>query len=363
MSFKKSSLLISKLKPGMISASDITFEGKLLVAKNVAITEQAIEKLKKNYIINKVDVYIEDTTEFHDNSKVKSYEEPLNLKIKTIHELENTFNEFSSNLKDIFNDISNLKVPEIDPIRVFSKKLQDELKSTGIVIRDIVFYGSKGDPIYRHSINTAAISYILGKWLNFSEKELNLLTYSAIFHDFGKMQLSKNLLNKFPNLTQKEYETYKSHVVLGYNFVKRIPYLNFSVTCGVLMHHEKMDGLGYPFGIKEDKIHKFAKIIAIADLFDNISSDRYFKKVNGPFEALKFIQDEGLGKLDCKYCNVFLNHIINYYIGENVILSNNKSYKVIQVNITDLTKPLLLDDNGFLDLKNGKDLYVKKLVP
>lgn len=362
MSLKKESLPINELNPGMISANDITFEGRILIAKNVSITEQAIERLKKNYIVNKVDVYLEDESKPLDNSEKESYDEFLNLKIKTVRELENTFNEFSLNLEDIFNDISNLKVPEIDPIRVFSRRIQKELKSTGVVIKNIVFYGSKGDPIYRHSINVAAISYILGKWLNFSEKELNLLTYSAIFHDFGKIQLSRDLLDKFPNLTREEYETYKSHVILGYNFVKQIPYLHFSVTYGVLMHHEKMDGSGYPLGIKEDKIHKFAKVIAIADLFDNVSSNRYLKKVSGPFEALKFIQDEGLGKLDCEYCNIFLSHIVNYYMGESVILNNNKSCKVIQVNVNNLTKPLLLDDNGFLDLKDEKDLYVKELV-
>lgn len=368
MSFKKKSLPINELVPGMISASNITFEGRILIAKNVCITEQVIEKLKKNYIVDSVYIYINNPS-IQDNSyetditeKKQSYKQFKRLKGKSTQELENTFNEFSSNLKDIFDDISNLKVPKIDSIRIFSKRIQREIKSTGIVIKNIVFFGSKGDPIYRHSINVSAISYILGKWLNFSEKELNLLTYSAIFHDFGKIQLSNELINKYPNLVSSEHEIYKSHVVLGYNFVKQIPYLNFSVSYGILMHHENMDGSGYPLGIKEDKIHKFAKVIAIADLFDNISSNRYIKKPNGPFETLKFIQQEGLGKLNCEYCNVFLNHIINYYMGENVILNDNKSFKILKIDINNLTRPLLFGDNGFLDLKNEKNLYVKKLV-
>ncbi|XOQ59327.1 MAG: hypothetical protein ACFWUI_06260 [Clostridium sp.] len=128
------------------------------------------------------------------------------------------------------------------------------------------------------------------------------------------------------------------------------------------MHHEKMDGSGYPLGITGDKIHKFAKIIAIADLFDEVNSNKYSQNISGPFEALKVIQEQSLGKLDCEYCNTFLNHVINYFIGENVLLNNKKSCKVIQININNLTQPLLLDEDGFLDLKKEKDLYVEKLV-
>ncbi|WP_416176665.1 HD-GYP domain-containing protein [Clostridium sp.] len=164
------------------------------------------------------------------------------------------------------------------------------------------------------------------------------------------------------NLSEEEFKIFKTHPVIGYNFVKKIPYINKSIFYGVLMHHEKMDGSGYPLGITGDKIHKFAKIIAIADLFDEVNSNKYSQNISGPFEALKVIQEQSLGKLDCEYCNTFLNHVINYFIGENVLLNNKKSCKVIQININNLTQPLLLDEDGFLDLKKEKDLYVEKLV-
>ena len=110
---KKKLLRISELKPGMISASDITFENKMLLAKDIAITESAINKLKQNYIIDAVEIYVEDTSE-----------DPFTAKIETAEELENTFNEFSYNLENIFNTISNLKAPEIKEVRTFSEKIQ-----------------------------------------------------------------------------------------------------------------------------------------------------------------------------------------------------------------------------------------------
>ncbi|MFL0196645.1 HD-GYP domain-containing protein [Clostridium sp. WILCCON 0269] len=352
MLWKKKLLQINELKPGMVLAKDIIFEDRVLLAKDIAITESALTQLKRNYIIDSVEVYLEGS---YDN-------ELLTLKIKSVEEIENTFNEFSSNLEDIFDRISNLKVHEIDEIRTFSKKIQEEFNSTGLVIRNILFHGNVKNNVYKHSVNVAAISFILGKWLGLDEREINLLTYSAILHDFGKIKLDKNILNKNTRLTSEEYKIFKTHPVIGYRFVKEISYLDNSVACGILMHHERINGSGYPLGIKEGKIHKFAKIIAIADLFDRVSSDTYSKKINGPFEALKVIQDESLEKFDHAYCNMFLNHVINYFIGENVMLNNQRSCKVIQVNINDLTRPLLLGDNGFLDLKKEKNLYVTKLI-
>lgn len=348
----KSKLIpINELEAGMISASDIKFENNLLLAKGTPISESAIKILSENYIVDKVEILQDD-----------DYKENLQIKAKTVEELENTFNELSSNLEDIFNNIHSLQVNGIDELRDFSKKIQEEFKSTGLVIRDIVSHGSTSENIYRHSVNVSAISYILAKWLGFTENEVNLLTYASILHDFGKTQIDQNIVNKKGVLTLEEKEILKTHPVIGYHFVKKIPFIDPSVGLGIVMHHERMDGSGYPMHIKREKIHKFAKIIAIADLFDNVSSNRYSQEIVGPFEALKIIQYESFQKLDNQYCNMFLNHIVNYYMGENVVLNDERECKIIQVDINDITKPLLLDDNGFLDLRKEKDLYITKLV-
>lgn len=346
---KSKSLQINELQPGMISAEDIFFEGKTLLAKGVAITESIISKLKENYILEKLNVYLEIDPD------------SMIAKTKTVKELEETFNEFSSNLEDIFNNLTTVQTVQTKDLESFLQRIQEEFKSTGLVIKNIVLHNSENDSIYRHSINTAAISFVLGKWLNLSNNELNCLTYSAILHDFGKMQINKDIINKKEPLSDKEQEIFKTHPVIGYHFIKEIPYIDSAIGLGVLMHHERMDGSGYPLHAKEDKIHKFAKIIAIADSFDKVNSKNY-KNIKGPLDALKIIQDDSISKLDSNYCNVFLKHIINYYMGENVLLNNNQCYKIIQVHMNDLTRPLLLGDSDFLDLKKEKDLYVQKLV-
>jgi len=93
-----------------------------------------------------------------------------------------------------------------------------------------------------------------------------------------------------------------------------------------------------------------------------VNSNRNHKKKRGPFEALEVIQKESLGKLDYEYCKTFLEHIVNYYMGENVLLNNNKICKIVQVNPNDLSKPLLFDGEEFIDLKNHSDLKIINLA-
>src|SRR5471030_418447 len=124
------------------------------------------------------------------------------------------------------------------------------------------------------------------------------------------------------------------------------------------MHHERLDGSGYPLGLKGNEIHDFAKIIAIADVFDAINSNRGYKRKKLPFEALQIVKTESLGKLDYEYVKVFLEHIVNYYTGEEVLLNTNEKCKIIQMNINNLERPLILKDENFMDLEKEKDLYI-----
>lgn len=351
MSDNKRLIPINELKPGMIASMDIGFQGKVLLAKGIVITQSLIDKLKNIYIVDKVEVFLEN-----DSDKV------LIVKMKTVKELENTFNEFSSSMQDIFNDLSALSTPDLDEVRKFSKRIQEEFMSEGIAIKNIISYGSRDDSLYRHSMNVTVISLILGKWLGLNYMQMNSLIYSSILHDFGKMQISKEILNNEGKLISEDYETFKTHPVIGYRFIKQIPHMDPSIVKAVLMHHERADGSGYPLQVKEDKIPMYAKIIAIADTFDNANSNRYSEEIGGPFDALKVIKNESLTKLDCNYSNIFLNHMINYYIGETAVLNDGRSCRVIQIHMNDLAKPLLLGENGFIDLKQEKKLYAQKLL-
>jgi len=251
----------------------------------------------------------------------------------------------------------------MNEIREFSQKIQNELTPKSIVIKNIVLYGSGSDVIYRHGVNVAALSSLLGGWIGLEKSQLNLLVYSAILHDFGKTKIEhRELLEKESLLSKSEFNVIKKHPTLGYKIIKEIAFLDKAVSYGVLMHHERLDGSGYPLGLKGESIHPFAKIIAIADVFDAINSDRVYRKKKLPFEALQIVKNESLGKLDYEYVKIFLEHIVNYYTGEEVLLNTNEKCKIIQMNINNLDKPLVLKDGDFIDLEKEKNMYIKEMM-
>ena len=357
----KTKIRLGELRPGMILAEGIRDQNKILVAAGVIVTDSIIKKLKEKVLIGEIVIYTIEDEDINKTKEDKKFHNNEGIRKKTVEDINKDFIEFTFNAECIFDNMY-VSTRGLEEVRNFAQKIQNELEAASAVVKNIVLYGSGTDSIYRHSVNVAALSSLLAGWLGLSERDIKLLTYSAILHDIGKLKINPDVLNKPRSLTRDEFKKVKKHPITGYNIVKEIAYLGKSVSYGILMHHERMDGSGYPLGIKGEKIHEFAKIIAIADVFDAINSNRAYKKKKSPFEALELIQKESLGKLDYEFSKIFLEHIVNYYMGEEVILNTDKVCKIIQININDLSRPLLFDGSGFIDLNHEKDLFVESLV-
>ena len=343
-----------KLEDGMIVAKDVEQNGRILLKKDIVITDRVISKMKKMYFIETVEVY--------ENKIGKKQISSKSEKKEAYNKIEEEFSEITLNLKKTFRQLVNKNEIAINEIREFSQKIQNELNQSDIVLKNIVLCGSKDDCIYRHGVNVAALSALLGKWIGLEKSQLNLLVYSAILHDFGKTKIDRELLKKEETLTKSEFNIIKTHANIGYQFIKEISFLDKAVSYGVLMHHERLDGSGYPLGLKGDAIHIFAKIIAIADVFDAINSDRVYNEKKLPFETLQILRTESLGKLDYEYVKIFLDHIVDCYTGEEVLLNTNEKCKIILMNVNNLEKPLVLKDGKFMDLEKEKDLYIEKTL-
>ena len=344
----------NKIKPGMRISKNLEQNGRILLKQDILVTDQIITKLKKMYYIESVEVYDNEIIE-----KQVSIEEKKQGELRKI---EDDFREISSRLQNTFRKIVSKNETSMNEIREFSQKIQNELKPSSMVIKNIVLYGSGEDSIYRHGVNVAALSALLGRWIGLEESKINLLVYSAILHDVGKTKIEKEVLKKYTPLTKSEFNMIKTHTSAGYNLIKGITFLDKSVSYGVLMHHERVDGSGYPLGLKGEGIHAFAKVIAIADVFDAINSDRGYKDKKLPFEALQIVKNEGLGKLDYEYVKIFLEHIVGYYTGEEVLLNTDEKCKIIQMNVNNLEKPLVMKNEEFIDLAKEKHLYIKEML-
>lgn len=343
-------LTVDELKVGMIIAKDIFKEGHLLIRKGSVVTEKLINILKRVYFWGKIEVEVSEKVVI----EIDREEE--------IKRVEEKFREVSTNLENMFEKMKRARDYRINSdLREFADKIQKEIKSTEIIVSNILFKGSGEDCIYRHGVNVAAISALLGRWLGFDAVKINLLVYSALLHDFGIIKLDAKFQNKPDILLENRYKEIRVHTKVGYKAVDAVPYLDKSVSYGVLMHHEREDGSGY-LGIRGERIHPFAKIIAIADELDVMNSEIEGIVKKRPFETLEEIKRNSLKKLDYLYTNILLEHLVNYYIGENVILSGGKKAQIIQMDLENISRPLVLVDERFIDLSKDKDIFIEEIV-
>lgn len=215
------------------------------------------------------------------------------------------------------------------------------------------------DLTYIHSLNVAILCHEFANWIHMPEEEQDILTLAGLLHDVGKMGIPGKIIKKAGLLTEEEYELIKQHPQKGYDFLKKHP-LDERIMNAALMHHERCDGSGYPQGLKADEIDDFAKIVAIADYYDALTSARVYREPHCPFEVFRMLQQER-DKFDFTYLAVFMEGVASFYIGCEVVLSNQKRARMVDTNPTDQSNPIVKMDGLIVNLAMAPDVDVKEI--
>jgi len=217
------------------------------------------------------------------------------------------------------------------------------------------------DLTFAHCMNVALICNIFSQWLKWPEKEQNLLTLCGLLHDIGKLKIPDSIIKKPDRLTDEEYKIVKTHTVEGFHILKS-KNINSHIMNAALMHHEKCDGTGYPLGVQADKIDRYAKAVAIADVYDAMTSARIYRGSMCPFRVIEIFETEGLQKYDPEYILIFLENIVNTYLHNEVRLSNGETGTVVFINKHLLSKPVIKQGEKFLDLSKEPDLHIDAIL-
>ena len=218
------------------------------------------------------------------------------------------------------------------------------------------------DSTYAHSINVALISNVLATWLGMKEKDILLLTQCGLLHDIGKLCIPDNIIKKPGKLTDAEFNLVKTHPYAGYEILEKQK-LNPHILNSAMMHHERCDGTGYPFGLSAEKIDDYAKIISIADVYDAMTSARVYRGAMCPFKVIEIFENEGLSKYDTRFLLTFIENVLNTYIQTRVRLSDGRTGEVIMINKHALSRPLIRSGSGYIDLSKEPDaVYIEEII-
>lgn len=357
-------LATSELTPGMVAAEDIyTYTNQLLIPKGTILSDKAITKLEFYSIIN---VRVEDdiSKEYLENPELPedcSYSERIKKSPEFI-EFKARFDEEVPKFQALLDSVALNKRPlDIDGLLDFTMNL---LKSESgyLSVFDMLHNMRQYDDMtYVHSINVALMCNVFARWLRMTEEETKLATLCGLLHDIGKVAVPEDIIKKPGKLTEGEYTIVKKHTLEGYNALK-IQNVPEPIMNAALMHHERCDGSGYPFGIKNSKIDTFAKMVAIVDVYDAMTSARIYRGPMCPFKVVDIFESEGLQKYDTRFIMTFLENIVNTYMLHRVKLNDGRVGDVVFINRSGLANPTIKCGKEFIDLSAEPNLFIEAII-
>lgn len=267
--------------------------------------------------------------------------------VSDLSEMREIFERIRGKTEILLNLIKNEEKIDTKMVHEISNDLVDACNQKSAIFTALTYLETQEEYSYSHSLNVAIISIALGKRLGKTTDELRLIGLCGLLHDAGMTKISRTLLKKPGKLTEEEYEEIKKHTEYGYKIILQNKELPQEVALVALQHHEKSDGSGYPLGLVERQINNIAKIVAIADVYDAITSKKVYNHERTPSEALKILFSWSGKHFNETLVKFFINTVGIYPVGTLVMLDTGELGVVLELNKKDLTRPkvLIITDN------------------
>lgn len=359
MSEKVKGVKISDLKPGMIPGKTIinSVDGTVLLRKGVPIDETTISKLKEYNRVNKEiklgavsenpgTIFTINGEEHFLPPKVSKFIEKKAISERTQQQALSVAEEVMKNV--LSGDNVDAKAVE----NVVENVLNDILESDNAAL-NLLNIKNFDDYTYTHSVNVATIALLIGAKLNLSKEDNLKLGVGALMHDLGKIKIPVEILNKSGKLTDEEFAVMKKHPEFTFDIMRNNPDITEIAKEIAAEHHEKVDGSGYPKKLKGKEISYFAKIVAVADVYDALTTNRSYRKAMLPYDAIKIIISGSGTHFDSDIVRTFLRTFSIYPVGSYVRLNTNELAVVKNCDTGNLIKPdiLIIKNNEGNDIE------------
>lgn len=360
---------VANLVPGMITAEDVfSYNGQMIIPKGLTLTDSVITRLEFYSIMSirveeEMGEVEERTVDLQSGASDKA---PMSQIIKQSPEFKKfseTFDKEVNSFKNSMNDIVTKNAPiNTDELLSNAKNLIASADGTYNTMDLLHSMRQFDDLTFAHSMNVGLICSVMGGWLKWSAEDIDKLTLCGLLHDIGKLKIPDEIIQKPDKLTDSEYDKIKTHTIEGYQILKAQSDLDPHIVNSALMHHEKNDGSGYPLGLRGEGIDPFARVVAIADVYDALTSARIYRGPMCPFKVIELFEDEGLQKYDTECILTFLRNVVNTYLHNDCMLSNGKTGTIVFCNQNALSRPIVQCGDQIIDLSKERDLHIEALI-
>lgn len=319
------------LESGMvIDQAIMDRSGRILIARKTVLDDFLIDALQKMKISG---VYIREGEE-EEQEQVEIAPETLQViernRVEDKRKVtlsESVRERVSQGVQYLYNDVA---APDFTQMaQEVTVNLMDAISENDAVAMNVDALKVSDEYTFKHSVDVATIAMLIAKQSGMTERDVYHVGITGLLHDVGKSEIPKDVLNKAGKLDEQEFEFMKQHTLLGYRILKEKNDIGREIMLGVLQHHEKLNGKGYPQGLKEKEISPYAKIIAIADIYDALVTERVYKKAFSQQDAIEMIMAM-TDELDVEYMRDFLDIVILYPVDSVVMLSNGEPAKVVK---------------------------------
>ena len=247
-----------------------------------------------------------------------------------------------------------------------SQRLRDLYKEGATAVSMIYSMNQEGDYNIHHCVHLAILGGLMAKWMHLSGIDRQNLVLAGLFLDIGKQFIPHEILEKKGKLTDEEFDLMKNHVVDSFKLVEGSPLAGRSdLMNGIIQHHERSDGSGYPSALQGEQISTFGRVLAVLDSYDAMASSRAYAQKRAPFEVFKVLYADVLdGKLDSEYAVLFMRKLNAALNGCWLRLSDGTAGRIVYIDESRVTAmPVVqLDSGGFLDLNTVKDITVVEIM-
>lgn len=313
---------VNRLQAGMKLGKKIyNDEGLVLLADGVELTDALIKRLAK---IDIGYIYIMDAVTEDIVITGMLQDETRNQALKVIR---NQFQQMSgaSGITKGFYHLDKKFSKVMDSILDDMATQEDPM----IMLLDM---HTADNYLYVHSLNVCLYTLVLGIAHGYSKEELRVIGLGALLHDIGKTQIPVKIVQKPGMLSDEEFRHMQAHTEIGYRILKEEPNIPLLAAHCALQHHERIDGSGYPRGLKGPQIHEYAKWLGVADSYDAMTSNRIYKKAMLPHQAVEALY-VGSGTLyEQKQLELFRDRVAIYPLGLTVKLSTGESGVVVKID-------------------------------
>jgi HD-GYP domain-containing protein (c-di-GMP phosphodiesterase class II) len=343
---------IDSIKPGMkIAKSIFDSDGRILLTSGMELKFKYLEKFRANGIN---ELYIED-------------EISLGIEVSDVV-LESTRLEAKLLVKKLTDNRTLASAINLKQVKEVIDKIIEELLSNEDILVNLSDIKSVDDYTFEHSVNVCILSLITGIGMGFDSLRLRDLGVGALLHDIGKLKIPEEILKKPSQLKVEEFEEVKKHTVYGYEILRNNPNISMISAFIAFGHHERFDGSGYPLQLRGENIHQCARIVAIADVFDALTSNRVYRKKLRPHEVVEYITSLGTQHFDKEIIAQFVKYIAIYPVGTAVILNTKERGIVVSANKSLPTRPTVrvifnsknerLDQHFEVDLTKKLNVFI-----